>query len=339
MINTMLAIHDSRSGFHPHWVEYCRKNCIPYKLVYCYANNILEQVEDCRALLWHHSHSDPRDILIARQILFTLEHTGLKVFPDFRIAWHFDDKVGQKYLFEAFDIPRMRSYVFVELATALEWATRTDYPKVFKLRHGSASSGVRLVRGESQARRLIRRAFGRGIPVYSPWENLKERFYRARAGTFDTIDVTKGLARFFYPPRFSRVLGPQRGYVLFQDFAPGNDSDVRVVVVGDKAFGLRRWVRPGDFRASGSKINSYDREQMDVECVALAFQLAEKLGGQCLAFDFIRKEDNSLAVMEVSYAFNWKGRSAGYWDRNLNWCVGKFRPEEWMVELVLDSLT
>ena len=114
VIISMLAIHDSRSGFHPHWIEYCRKNGIPHKVVDCYASNIVEQLEDCRALLWHHSHSDPRDIRIARQILFALEHAGLTVFPDFRTAWHFDDKVGQKYLFEALDIPRLPTYVFVE---------------------------------------------------------------------------------------------------------------------------------------------------------------------------------------------------------------------------------
>ena len=159
------------------------------------------------------------------------------------------------------DIPRLRSYVFVESAPALEWAASTDYPKVFKLRHGAASSCVRLVRSESQARRLIRRAFGRGFPVYSPWDSLKERFYRSRLGTFDTVGVAKGVARFFYPPRFSRVLGPQRGYVLFQDFVR-TDSDVRINIVGDKAFGLRRFVRPGDFRASGSRICSYESEQV-----------------------------------------------------------------------------
>ena len=95
MPDFVLAIHDSRSGFHPHWVDYCRKNGIPYKVVDCYASNIVEQVKDCRALLWHHSHSDPRDILIAQQILFALEHAGLTVFPDFRTAWHFDDKVEE----------------------------------------------------------------------------------------------------------------------------------------------------------------------------------------------------------------------------------------------------
>jgi glutathione synthase/RimK-type ligase-like ATP-grasp enzyme len=310
---------------------------LPHKVVNCYDNNIVEQVRDCSALLWHHSHSDPRDVVIAQQILFAHMHAGFEVFPDFRLAWHFDDKVGQKYLFEALDIPRLPSYVFVHKNTALEWAATTDYPKVFKLRHGASSSCVRLVRSESQARGLIKRAFGRGFPVYSLWDNLKERFYRSRLKGFDAVELSKGFGRFLYPPRFSQVLGRQNGYVLFQDFAPGNDSDYRIVVVGNRAFGARRWVRPGDFRASGSQLFTYEPEAIDIECVALAFQLAEKLGGRCLAFDFVRKEDGSLPVIEVSYGFRWKGNSTGHWDRNLQWHTCDYRPEEWMVDLVLES--
>ena len=334
----MLAIHDSRSGFNPYWVDYCRDRGIPYKIVDCYANDVVQQVKGCRALLWHHSHSDPRDIIIARQILFALEHSGLTIFPDFRAAWHFDDKVGQKYLLEALDIPRPSSYVFVERAKALEWASTTDYPKVFKLRHGASSSCVQLVRNERQARRLIRQAFSRGFPVYSPWDNLKDRLYRWRQGEKDLLELAKGVGRFIYPPRYSKVLGRQYGYVLFQDFAPGNDSDLRVIVVGDKAFGARRWVRPGDFRASGSRRISYEPEQIGTEGVALAFDLARKLGISCLAFDFVRDSDGRLVVIEISYGFMWKGNSPGYWDSNLNWHAVDFRPEEWMLDLVLSDL-
>ena len=338
VIDTMLAIHDSRSGFHPYWVDYCQKNDVPYKAVDCYAGNIVEQVKDCRALLWHRSHSDPRDILIARQILFALEHAEVPVFPDFRTAWHFDDKVGQKYLFETLDIPRLPTYVFVERQAALQWASTTDYPKVFKLRHGASSSCVRLVRNERQARRLIRRAFGRGLPVYSPWHSLKERLYKWRQGKGDVINLAKGVGRIFYPPRFSKILGCQTGYVLFQDFAPDNDSDLRITVVGDKAYGVRRWVRPGDFRASGSGRDAPSPQYVDIEAVALAFRLSEKLGSSSLACDIVRKPDGSLAVVEVSYGFAAFGNSGGFWDPGLNWHPCKFRPEYWMIELLLTEL-
>ena len=126
--------------------------------------------------------------------------------------------------------------------------------------------------------------------------------------------------------------------MLFQDFAPGNDSDLRINVVGDKAYGARRWVRPGDFRASGSGRISHGPDFVDIEAVATAFRLARKLGSSCLACDIIRKPDGSLAVIEVSYGFVFRGNSPGFWDDSLNWHAAKFRPEHWIVDLVLSDL-
>ena len=337
--NALLAIHDSQNGFSPRWVEYCNENKIPYKLVDCHANDIIRQLEPCFALLWHYSQSDPKDLLIARQILSALEHAEFTLFPDFRTAWHFDDKVGQKYLFDALNIPTMGTYIFIDRSDALKWAATTDYPKVFKSRHGAGSSNVQLVPNAAQARRLISRAFRRGFPVYRPWDNLKERFYKWRSGKVGALELLKGGVRFFYPPRFSRVLGRDTGYIYFQDFAANNDSDIRVIVIGEKAFGIRRWVRPGDFRASGSGRISYEPEKIDIECVELAFQLSKKIGGSCIAFDFIRKADGSLAVVEISYGFIASGYDAcpGYWDADLNWHEGPFSPQGWIVGLCLDA--
>ena len=334
-----LAIHDCRAGFAPRWVEYCRANEIPYKLVDCYANHIIRDLESCCALLWHYSHSDPKDVLIARQIHSALEHSGFRTFPDFCTAWHFDDKVGQKYLFEALDIPTLDTYVSVERADALEWAKKTEYPKVFKSRHGAGSSNVALVYSSKQAQRLIKRAFGRGLSVYRPWENLKERFYKWRLGTASALDLIKGVARFLYPPRFSRVLGRERGYVYFQEFAADNDSDVRVIVIDDKAFGIRRWVRPDDFRASGSGKISYEPEFIEQDCIKLAFQCAKKIGSSCVAFDFVRKADGSPVILEVSYGFIAAGYDAcpGYWDVDMNWHEGAFNPQGWIIDLVLNQ--
>lgn len=336
----MLAIHDSPNGFHPHWIAYCEERRIPYKRVNCHATDIIEQLRGCKALMWHQGQSDPRDIVIARQILSSLEHAGFAVFPDFRTAWHFDDKVGQKYLFELLDIPSPPAHVFAERAQALEWAGVTDYPKVFKLRHGAGSAGVRLVRNETEARRLIRRAFGRGFPVYDPWDNLKERVYKWRLGKFGATEILKALVRFAFPPRFSTMLGRQRGYVYFQDYIPNNDADIRVIVIGEHAFGIKRWVRPGDFRASGSGRFSYDPADIDRDCLELAFSSARKLGGSCLAFDFVRTAKGQPVILEVSYGFIKEGYDPcpGYWDATLNWHDGKFNPQGWMVESILLSL-
>ena len=105
-----IAIHKS-NGFSDRWIEYCKNNSIDYKIVDCYENDIISQLDDCRALMWHHNHINYKHTLFAKSLLFSLEIAGVKVFPNFNTAWHFDDKVGQKYLLEAIGAPLVKSYV------------------------------------------------------------------------------------------------------------------------------------------------------------------------------------------------------------------------------------
>ena len=70
----------------------------------------------------------------------------------------------------------------------------------------------------------------------------------------------------------------------------------------------------------------------------MAFRLARKFGRSCLACDIVRTQDGGLAVVEISYGFRFRGNCQDYWDSNLNWYDTKFRPEHWMVELVLSEL-
>lgn len=337
----MLAIHNSSTGFHPRWIEYCERNGIWYKRVDCYSSDIIQQLDGCRALMWHHGQSNPKDILVARPILSAVEHAGIKIFPDFLTAWHFDDKVAQKYLFEALDIPAVPAHVFVDRDQALIWVTQAEFPQVFKLRRGAGSAGVKLVTDGRQARRLVKKAFGRGFRIYDPWGSLKERVYKWRLGKFPVKEILKGLARFFYPPRYSGILGRESGYIYFQDFLPGNSCDIRIIVIGDRAFGIRRLVRPGDFRASGSGRITYARGDLDEKCVDLAFQANEKLGSACAAFDFVHDQHNKPWILEVSYGFVKEvyDPCEGYWDRELNWYAAPFDPYGWMVDLVLEQTT
>ena len=151
----MIAIQPSKNSFSERWIPYCEEKGIAYKLVDCYANDIIQQLEGCSALLWHHHHGNQRDIVFARQLLFALEQSGMKVFPDFNTSWHFDDKLGQKYLFESVGAPLIKSYVFYSKQETEKWLDTTTYPKVFKLRSGAGSVNVKLVRTRSAAQSLI----------------------------------------------------------------------------------------------------------------------------------------------------------------------------------------
>ncbi|TCP20755.1 ATP-grasp domain-containing protein [Rhodovulum adriaticum] len=335
-----IAIHDSPNGFHPRWRAYCQELGIPFKRVDCHASDIIEQLADCDGLMWHHSQGNPRDLIAAKAVLSALEHAGVPVFPDWRTGWHFDDKVAQKYLFEAIGAPLVPTWVFLDRQSALDWVEKTDFPKVFKLRGGAGSANVRLVRSRGEARRLVRQAFGRGFPNYDAWGSLKERWRRVRLGKASPAEVAKGVARLVHPPTFSRVLGRERGYAYFQEFMPDNASDTRIIVIEGKAFALKRFVRAGDFRASGSGDFAYGREEFDERCVRIAFDVTDRLGASCAAYDFVFDAEKTPLLVEISYGFLPDGYDAcpGYWTPDLTWHPGAFNPQGWMVEALLEQI-
>lgn len=328
--------HIKDGSFSERWINYCKEKKVSYKLVFCYKNDIIAQLADCDILMWHFHHASPKDFLFAKQLIYSVQACGKKVFPDFNTMWHFDDKVGQKYLLESISAPIVPSYVFYSKKDALNWAGQTDFPKVFKLRGGAGSQNVKLVRTKADAKKLTNRAFGRGFSQYDGWSNLKERVRIFRKGKMTLIDIAKGIIRLGYTTEFAKIKGKERGYIYFQEFIPDNDSDIRVIVIDQKAFAIKRMVRENDFRASGSGTILYNKELFGEDTIKLSIETAAKLKSQCVAFDFVFKNGNPL-IVEISYGFSSAGYDdcPGYWDNKLNWHEGYFNPYGWMVEMLI----
>ena len=331
-----IGISNTKGSFSERWIAYCEAKCINYKLVDCYSTDIMQQLSDCDALMWHFNHKSPKASKIAKQLLFSVQAAGKKVFPDFNTVWHFDDKVAQKYLLEAIEAPLAPAYVFYSKLEAMKWAATTCYPKVFKLRNGAGSDNVRLVKSKSEANHLIKKAFGRGFKQYEAWSNLKERFRLYKLGKTTFWDIIKGIIRLVHTTEYARVTGREIGYVYFQDFISGNDYDIRVIVIGNRAFAIKRMVRKNDFRASGSGLILYEKEHFDDKTVRLAFDTSEKLKTQCMAYDFVYSNRKPL-IVEMSYGFSMQGYDpcVGYWDNKMNWHEGRFNPYGWMVEAII----
>ena len=92
---------DGKWSWSNTWISYCEQNGIAYKIVDAYKHNIIDQLSDCDIFLWHFHQENYKDVLFAKKLMYSLEHSGKKVYPNFKSCWHFDDKLGQKYLFEA----------------------------------------------------------------------------------------------------------------------------------------------------------------------------------------------------------------------------------------------
>jgi glutathione synthase/RimK-type ligase-like ATP-grasp enzyme len=327
----MIAIHHAPRTFSPRWIEWCERSGQPYRIVNCFAPDVIDQLQGCTSLLWHWNHLEPAARIAARSIIAAAEAMGLAVFPNLRTCLHFDDKIAQKYLLEAIGAPLVPTWVFYDERSALEWIRGATFPKVFKLRGGAGSANVRLVRSRRAARALVARAFGAGFePVASYLSDASTRFRKARpplgAVVRKALRAPRDVLRL---AAMRRALGAERGYAYFQEFVPGNDRDTRVTVIGDRAFAFQRRVRPGDFRASGSGMIDSDPSRIRGDVVEVAFEVSRALAAQSLAIDFLIGGGRPL-IAEISYAFKGDPVAAcpGHWDSRSRWRDGSIRPED-----------
>ena len=335
----MLAIHTETGAFAPHWIDYCAAHGIPYKAVNCFSSDIIHELRGCSALMWHWEHNDVHAALFARSLIGAVERMGLRVYPDTNTCAHFDDKLAQKYLLEAIDAPLVPAHVFYDRKRALAWLKGARFPLVWKLRGGAGSQNVRLVARLATAERLLRRSFGRGWKpdrLYALKERIRQ--FRAAPGGASLVNIGRGLVRALVPHAKHRQRPVERGYVYFQDFAADNICDLRILVIGHRAVGLRRMVRPGDFRASGSGLLDHDPGQIPADCLRIAFSVARAMRAQSCAFDFVR-HDGQWKIIEISYAFAPLYKDCpGWWDADLTLHREPVRPEVFIIEDLLRAL-
>jgi glutathione synthase/RimK-type ligase-like ATP-grasp enzyme len=339
-----LAIHHREGSFSQRWMGYCEEHHIPYRRVCCYDSDIVRQLTEVDALLWHWVHYVAQDVVMARELTRVCELMGLKVFPDHATAWHYDDKIAQKYLLESVSAPCVPTYVFYDRDTAMQWIERASYPLVFKLRRGSGSQNVHKVDSLAEARRLARRAFGKGfVPVKDVGDFVRQMGPLAkRAWRMGNL----GAAARKLPTVLSdilvrqRVVGRESGYLYLQDFLPNNLYDTRITVIGNRAFGFTRGVRDSDFRASGSGRICHDVGKIDLRCVSSAFEVARKLKAKSIAFDFVMDREKQPRILEISYCYQAKAvyDCAGQWDEGLNWREGHMWPQDAILMDVLADL-
>jgi glutathione synthase/RimK-type ligase-like ATP-grasp enzyme len=334
----MVAIHGHIGSYSDRWIMYCTEKRIPFRCVNCLATDVVAQCEGLDGLLWHWTQVDPPHLLVARQIIASLESKRLVVFPNVVTCWHYDDKVAQKYLLEAIGAPLIPTWVFTSQGDAMRWIEAATWPKVFKLRCGAGSTNVRLVRSRRQATALCRQAFGRGFPaVVGYLSDMQTRLRKAKTAYEFWERLARAPQTLLHVLALRRQMPRQQGYLYFQEFLPGNSFDTRITVIGDRAFGFMRANRPNDFRASGSGSIVYAPEKVDKRCVEIAFRVADRLGTQSLAFDFLFNPHHEPMIGEISYCYMASAVHAceGHWDCQGAWHGGHVWPEEAILEDLL----
>jgi glutathione synthase/RimK-type ligase-like ATP-grasp enzyme len=305
------------------WLEYCADQDIPHELIDWRALDAFDDLAKHDVVLWHYSHYSADEMRFARNILVALKASGCTVFPDVYDADHFDDKVAQAYLLKGLGFDAPKNYPLHGHGAVETWLREVGtFPVVAKLRAGSGSSNVMLLKNAVQLRRYARRMFGRGLNS-KPGTIFKVRSNLATARSLN--DIFKRLKRapeFLFSLRNAMRRERERGYVYLQEFIPGVDYDLKVVVIGDQLSFIGRAVRKDDFRASGGGGLFYDRALVTPALIETAFQAADVLQSDCTGFDMIIDPRNGRPViLEICYGFSHTAllQAGGHFDREGIW--------------------
>lgn len=325
-----IAIHQNHNIFDHStlwtkpWIEYCKnQNNVEYELVNCFDVNILEHLKSFDILLWHFTHYSIQDMQFARIILSAAQNMGIKIFPDYKTSWHFDDKIAETYLLKTINATIPKSWIYYTKSTANSYfQNECRYPVVAKLKCGSGSTNVKLLKNVDDSLKYTKKMFGNGYKS-TPNVLLKVKSNIKSSKTWSTV-----VSRFKRIPDFLNVLKNaskfpnEKGYVFLQEYIPNDGYDLKVIVVGGKLSFLIRDVRKGDFRASGGGIIRYDKSLITPKIRKAVFNISDKLGFQCMGYDFVVDNRNGIGkIVEISYGFSHTAQMGlgGYWDRDDNW--------------------
>jgi len=237
-------------------------------------------------------------------ILFHLDREN-QLLPRYEIFRAHENKGFQELLRRRLELPALPAAYFGNEKGLDGFAEDFTYPVVFKAASGFQSTGVRLVKSATELRAVVHRHNRPADLIrYRLKETLKKTVLRDR-----------------YHPEMYRDCVHTGPYVL-QDFVPGAAGDWKVLAYGDHLFVLRRMVRKGDFRASGSGRFGYEVPPDTVlDCAAAVLAKLDvpmasldilELDGQCHLIEFQGIHFGTLTVDNAPWRFERRG---GAWAR------------------------
>lgn len=320
----LLNSNNMLTSYSEKFFKILKENEVPHRLIDPSSRTLLSDLKECSHLIFHHSQGDT-DLRIYESLYnIATKAYGIKCMPDYDSYWQYEDKIKEYYLLKSHDFPIVDSWVFWNCEQADAFLEETSYPIIAKLPKGAASSNVVLVNSPEEGRTIDKQVFTKGVK----YGDLNSKSNLASFWKAGMIKYTKRSLRsmlikagFMKDKSYFPEWQIQKDAIMYQRFLPNNTFDQRITIIGNRAFGARRFVRKNDFRASGSGNSDLDPRKIDLKCVEIAFTISKRFNFSSMAYDFIYDEDKKPYINEFGYCFaDYIVHSCeGYWDDQMQW--------------------
>jgi glutathione synthase/RimK-type ligase-like ATP-grasp enzyme len=249
--------------YYTKFERFLKNNKIAYDYFYIHSSSWNKDAAKFNVIIWR-PMSSPWSLEEAREKIYVLEkYLNKRVYPSYAEVMFYENKILQYYILKNEGFPVIETFISYDYDEVLYWIEKAEYPFVSKLKEGSASQGVSLIRNKRTARGHVEKIFRGGKSTY--WPFLK-----------------------------------QKNYVFFQKYVENEGFDLRVIIVDENhIFGYYREIPRGEFRASGMGL--LVKKELPKEAVKIALDITKQLRFTNLSVDFLRsKADGRFYVIEGS---------------------------------------
>lgn len=214
-------------------------------------------------------------------IIYGLEIIGCQAIPKFKYLRANNNKVFMEILRQSTlaNKYQINCKIFGCLEEVIDNSGELEYPCVIKTASGACSKGVHLVKNKRELLQTVR------------------KISRSRYLYEEMIDIGRQ-----YRHKGYQKASVHRHKFIIQEFIPGLENDWKVLIYGDKYYILRRQNRPGDFRASGSGLFTFD-EVVDTDILSAAEEIFHCFDVPMMSLDLAKDLDNKIHLIEMQFVY------------------------------------
>lgn len=192
------------------------------------------------------------------------------LLPDLDMLFSFENKGYQELLKKRLNFGNLDGKYLGDIS---DLTTTLKFPIVYKLLNGAVSSGVFLVKNQSELVNLVHKNIKRSAKEYV---NYLRRLRKKKTPSSMTPNHE------LMDQNFKDFFSKRHSFVL-QNFIPNLNCDYRVLVFGNKFYTMRRAVRENDFRASGSGLQEWVEPSERI--LTFALEICERLNVPFISLD------------------------------------------------------
>ena len=238
----------------------------------------IDKIKNKQIVYTSHQQLDYKKYI--EDIILCLKEDNL-IIPGYSSLIGHENKGYQELQRRKLDLDDLESYIISDINDLNK--LDITYPIVIKRPNSCSSRGVFLAHSRNELDNIIEKHFLK--KDFNYYKLLLKRLIKKILNK-NTFNWTDGKIKDYRYTRF-----------ILEQFIPNLDGDYKILVYGNKYYGLKRGVKKGDFKASGSGIHDYHQE-IPHEVLTFAKSCFEKLDIPFAGFDIAIDQNKKCYLIE-----------------------------------------